>query len=309
VSASTRARTLELFFIDGRPDGMLTAEVFNWTGHVLVAPRTQIREALHRDQAHFTGVYLLLGEINGRDAVYIGEADDVSSRIRNHDTGKEWWTTAVIITSTSNSLNKAHARYLEARLITEASKIGRAHVDNSTAPGLPVLSEAAQANMEGFLEYVLMILPALRIDSFLQSARPAVNREATEIAQSAVPQFELEVPTHGIRATAELRNGEFVVLEGSSARTAWTSRKHYNPGYQRLHGDLKQSGVLQPSQGDPNLLEFTENYAFNSPSAAAAVINGRPTNGTTAWKVHGQNKTYKQWEAEQLAREIDEPAS
>jgi hypothetical protein len=36
----TRAagRSLELFFIDGIPEGMLTAEVFNWTGHVLMAP-------------------------------------------------------------------------------------------------------------------------------------------------------------------------------------------------------------------------------------------------------------------------------
>ena len=31
-------KSLELFFIDGRPDGMLTAEVFNWTGHVLMTP-------------------------------------------------------------------------------------------------------------------------------------------------------------------------------------------------------------------------------------------------------------------------------
>lgn len=41
-------RSLELFFIDGRPDGMLTAEVFNWTGHVLRAPRTQLPQAIKR---------------------------------------------------------------------------------------------------------------------------------------------------------------------------------------------------------------------------------------------------------------------
>ncbi len=29
---------LELYFIDGKPDGMLTAEVFNWTGHVRDLP-------------------------------------------------------------------------------------------------------------------------------------------------------------------------------------------------------------------------------------------------------------------------------
>jgi len=34
----TKPQSLELFFIDGKPDGMLTAEVFNWTGHVLMTP-------------------------------------------------------------------------------------------------------------------------------------------------------------------------------------------------------------------------------------------------------------------------------
>jgi hypothetical protein len=32
MMAETVGRSLELFFIDGKPDGMQTAEVFNWTG-------------------------------------------------------------------------------------------------------------------------------------------------------------------------------------------------------------------------------------------------------------------------------------
>ena len=65
LASSRQGRSLELYFIDGRPDGMLTAEVFNWTGHVLMAPRTQIAEALQREEAGYTGVYLLLGERDG----------------------------------------------------------------------------------------------------------------------------------------------------------------------------------------------------------------------------------------------------
>ena len=65
-------RSLELYFIDGRPDGMLTAEVFNWTGHVLMTPRTRIGAALARKEARYTGVYLLLGEQDGERRAYIG---------------------------------------------------------------------------------------------------------------------------------------------------------------------------------------------------------------------------------------------
>jgi hypothetical protein len=29
---ATLGRSLELYYIDGKPDGMLAAELFNWTG-------------------------------------------------------------------------------------------------------------------------------------------------------------------------------------------------------------------------------------------------------------------------------------
>lgn len=55
-----KGRSLELFFVDGLPEGVLTARMFNWTGHILVAPRTQLPEALRHAEARNTGVYLLL---------------------------------------------------------------------------------------------------------------------------------------------------------------------------------------------------------------------------------------------------------
>ena len=118
-------RSLELYFIDGKPDGMLTAEVFNWTGHVLMTPRTQIAEALARKEARYTGVYLLLGDKEGEPFAYIGEAEDISDRIRSHDARRDWWTTAVLVTSAANNLNKAHVKYLEARLVEIARSIGK----------------------------------------------------------------------------------------------------------------------------------------------------------------------------------------
>ncbi len=46
-----------------------------------------------------------------------------------------------------------------------------------------------------------------------------------------------------------------------------------------------------------------ENYAFKSPSAAAAVVNGRPSNGNAEWRIRASGKTYKDWEEEKLAGE------
>ena len=310
MNSISRGQSLELFFIDGRPDGMLTAEVFNWTGHVLMTPRTQLSAALKRREARYTGIYLLFGEDEAGPLAYIGEGEDISARIKSHDTAKDWWTSAVLITTGGNNLNKAHVKYLEARLIEEARRIGRIRLENGNTPARPSLSEAARANMENFLDYVMMVLPALRIDSFLAQTRPGSGQAAAVADQGTQdnPVFELNTPKHGIHASARMENGEFVVQAGSLARQAWEGRGTENTAYAKLFQELVDTGVLK-SQGE--LRVFSENYAFRSPSAAAAVVNGRPANGTIEWKLQGSGRTYKEWEAEKLEQEgiaDDQPA-
>ena len=284
---NTNGRSLELFFIDGKPDGMLTAEVFNWTGHVLVAPRTRIADALKRPESSFTGVYLLIGEKDDSPLAYIGEGENISYRLRNHDAGKDWWNTAVLITSTANNLNKAHVRYLESRLIQEALDIGKAQLENAATPALPGLTEAARANMEAFLEYVLMILPAVRVDFLLRQTRPRSVADPTDEAQAV---FELTTPRHGLHAVAILQDGDFVVQEGSIARSEWVGQGSSHTSYGQLFVELVRTGVLQEHGGHR---VFATNYAFKSPSAAAAVVTGRPSNGRTEWKERGSGQTVR----------------
>lgn len=306
MNINIKGRSLELYFIDGRPDGMLTAEVFNWTGHVLVAPRTQISAALARKEAQFTGVYLLLGEQDGEPLAYIGEGEDISDRIRNHDTKKDWWSTAVLVTSAANNLHKAHVKYLEARLIEEARSIKRINLENGTTPSRSGLSEAAQANMESFLDYLLMILPALRIDMFIRNTREALKATAAAAVPNRAGTFELNSQSNALHATAFLQDGEFVVEKGSVARSEWVGQGSEQTTYGRLYAELVKSGILV-LHGQNRI--FAESYAFKSPSAAAAIVTGRPANGTIEWKVKGQSKTYKEWEAEQLASQHEAPAT
>ena len=305
----TIGRSLELYYIDGRPDGMLTAELFNWTGHVLMTPRMQIAAALARVEAGYAGVYLLLGERDGEARAYIGESEDIGTRIRQHDVGKDWWTSAVLVTAAANKLNKAHARYLEARLIAEARGIGRVPLENGTNPPRPTLSEADVAKMEAFLDNLLVVLPAVRVDMFIQRARSdsavvrgrvaAAGTVATppSAAQGASPaaRFVLEGRRHGTRATAALIDGEFVVEEGSLARRDWEGVATHS--YSGLNAELRRAGVLV-AEGEHS--RFAQAYAFRSPSAAAAVVTGRSANGTTEWRQEETGLTYKEWEAQQL---------
>lgn len=309
----TRAvgRSLELFYIDGHADGMLTAELYNWTGHVLMAPRTQLADALRRPEPKCTGVYLLLGEQDGEPIAYIGESDDVGQRLKSHDLNKDWWTSVVFITTAGNKLNKAHVRYLEARLISEAKRIGRLPLDNGTTPPVPSLSEADTAKMEAFLDNLLTVLPAVRVDMFIQRTRPATKASPTPAqptpeAEDSEARFVLENRKHGLTASAVLQGGAFIVEEGSTARLNWESKAVTAHGYGLLHAELKRSGVLREEVGR---CVFTQSYAFQSPSAAAAVVDGRPANGTTEWINAQTRRTYKEWEATRITSDYSDAAT
>lgn len=290
-------RSLELYFIDDRPDGMLTAEVFNWTGHVLCSPRTRLADALKRREASQTGVYILTGERNGEPLAYIGESENISDRIRSHDANKEWWSRVVFISTSADVLNKAHAKYLEARLVENARKVNRITLENGNTPPRSSLSEAGQANMEAFLDQLLMVLPAIGVDFFVEYTRAKKHPELQK-EDTTSPSFELKVNKYQISATATLIDGDFLVDKGSFARLKWVGEGDWDAGYAKLHQELLNKGVLKP---DGDLCVFTSDYAFRSTSAAAAVVTGRPASGPASWKLRKDGRTYKEWEADQIS--------
>lgn len=306
----TKGRSLELFYIDGHPDGMITAELFNWTGHVFVTSRTRLTEALRREEAGYAGVYLLLGEKDGQDFAYIGEAEDLSTRLKQHAAAsdKDWWETAVLVSASANRLNKAHVKYLEARLIVMAREIGHTPLHNGNSPSLPGLTEADIAKMEAFLANLMVVLPAIRVDMFIQRSRPAgsarqvpsFDAPALETDHAAVEtaRFVLHKPRINLTAKAVFQDGEFIVEAGSQARDAWHGEGGQSASYKPLHDELVRSGILQ-MVGEHRI--FTKDYAFRSPSAAAAVVFGHSVSGPGAWKLESNpDITFRDWQARQL---------
>ncbi len=165
-------KTLRIHLVDGAPTGTLTAEIMNWTGKVVVFSRSQLADAAKRPEAHRTGIYFLVGhdpDSPTREWVYIGEADDVLKRLAFHDGDekRDFWQRTVFVVSKDENLTKAHARYLESRLIQMANEANRTSVKNGTAPPLPPLPEADVADMEYFLGHVVMMMPVLGF-GFLQ---------------------------------------------------------------------------------------------------------------------------------------------
>jgi hypothetical protein len=224
----SNGRSVRLFLADGTPGGLLTAEIMNWTGHVVAAPRSDLGALLKREEASRTGVYLLLGDdpqTPGSLRAYIGEGDDVGKRLYLHarpetQGGKDFWSRAVIITSKDANLTKAHARYLESRFILLAKTAGRAQLDNGTAPPLLALPEADVSDMEYFVEQAQIVLPVLGINVLrvLSASTVTPTTTGSGAALTVSPTFELRSQKDKIVATAHEVDGEFVVMAGSQAR-------------------------------------------------------------------------------------------
>ena len=118
----------------GDAKSLRTAEISNWSGKAIAAPRTELDDLLAREEVEKTGVYILIGtdpHTNGPQA-YIGEAEVIRDRLRQHKT-KEFWVSAIIFVSKDENLTKAHLRYLESRLLAGASEIGRFKLEQNQA--------------------------------------------------------------------------------------------------------------------------------------------------------------------------------
>ena len=106
------------FLAEGDPASVRTAEISNWTGKAVAGPRSQLDLVLKRDEAAKPGVYFLTG-VNpetGKQRVYIGEAEAIRSRIKNH-LDRDFWKTIIFFVSKDENLTKAHIKYLEGKLI------------------------------------------------------------------------------------------------------------------------------------------------------------------------------------------------
>nr|WP_152874191.1 GIY-YIG nuclease family protein [Acinetobacter portensis] len=288
--------------VDGTPNGILTAEIINWTGHVLSAPRTKLSELIKRDECGKTGIYFLVGddlENSFKPKVYIGESEDISIRLRQHNKteesgGKDFWGKVCLVTSKDLNLTKAHIKYLESRLIEIAIKNGNCELQNSTAHQYNRLPESATADMEYFLEQIRMILPVLGYNFLKENSQNhSSNTDINTIALETQKNTRFYLSTRDLKAFAEEIDGEFLVLKDSQVKKISSLSTHSY--ISKLRPMLIEQGVIST-----DTFTFAQNYAFTSPSAAAAVINGQETNGRKAWKEINTNVTYAEWQQNQV---------
>lgn len=263
-------KSIELFWVNGTADGIVTAELSNWNGKGIKIPRTEI-SSCNREDIRKTGVYFLLcQEDDGTDSVYIGEAENIYERLIQHisdyKTGKEkyYWNTAVVFIG--SDLNKALIRYVENRLVEIAKECNRYVILTKNTYKKTIIKESQIASMEEFINNLSVLLNAMGYKVLEPMPKPS---DTTPYLYCKSGQAD---------AKGFVSSGGFTVMSGSKVSDHLAaSFKTGAKSYYELRKKLESDGTIVEGT-------FVKNYEFSAPSAASAVVLGRSSNGKSDWK-------------------------
>lgn len=263
-------KTIQIYCPNGEPRGVRIAQITTATLQAIVVPRAKLDEALARPELRGIGLYFLFGESDagGVPLAYIGETEQCDVRLKQHNKKKEFWNVAVVIVSRTGGFTNTHGLLLEQTAIEEASRAGRYKLENGNTGGDSTAPEPIQVDVASLFETADVLLSTLGFPIF----EPAVSKTTAD-------KDVFYCKRGGANARGVFNKEGMVVLKGSVARRdpALSSHDTIEPRREVLVG----SGVLSPTKGG---YKFERDWAFGTPSAAAAIVSGGAANGWVEWK-------------------------
>ncbi len=284
----TLGKSIRIYLKEGSVTGIKLAEVVNLTIQALSSPRNKLSDLnkYFQLQVNTQGVYFLIGmdDETGKSKVYIGEAENVWERLKNHAVNKGFWSEVILFTSKDENITKSHIKYLESRLIEIAKQTERYLLDNNHSPSLSSLPLPDRDAMEDFIINIKLLNGVLGHKflenkiSYKKEILPTKIETLEQTDTSNKNEKDLSLSAKNINAKAIQTDEGIVVLVGSEI----SEKQSKNYGYKTLREELIQDGTIQKSENGHFI--FMKKYLFSSPSAAAAVIVGSATNGRNVWK-------------------------
>lgn len=165
-----RGKNIQLYLMDGDVNGRIKCTLANWTGLAFKIPRTSLDICKDRSELKQTGVYFLFGkDENDRNVVYIGQAgvrkngEGILNRLFEHNRNpkKDYWTEAIALTTSNDSLGPTEISYLEHQFYQLALKAKRYDVKNDNDPTPGNISEEKQSELDEFIDYAEVIVGTL----------------------------------------------------------------------------------------------------------------------------------------------------
>lgn len=260
-------KTITTYLIDGTPHGPRMVYVSNKNCMAIVVPRSKMADIISRKELQKYALYILLGETDdGEPKAYIGETNNFSKRIKDHDQKKGFWSKALVFISQNESqIDKADVLYLEAKAISLAIKNKQFVLDeNKQNPELPILPEHKRDPDDEFFEDIIFLASFIGCNIF-----------ETSEAKNDKHSITLFLSGRGADAKAVYNEYGLTLLAGSIIASDNTTSC---PSPEKR---LKLIKELTETIDGKKVLKL--NKRFDSPSAASVFCLGRSSNGWTDW--------------------------
>ncbi len=290
---SVLAKTIQIFLPTGEPRGLRSAEITTRTVQAFAVPRTRLDEFFKRRESEQVGLYLLFGlrDDVARPIVYIGQTEDLRSRLKYHNAKKDFWNTAVVVVSRTQSFTQAHIRYLEWLSIAKATEAGRFAIENGNDGGKPFAPEPMEADVLDAFETMDVLVATLGFPVFEAPASGVSGRHIGDIFYCRGPHAN---------GKGLLVDDGFVVLKGSITRaTPVPSAEKLRPWFE----ELRDAGILESISADE--CRLTQDYVVTSPSYAASLILARSANGWLEWKREDGKNLSECYRSDELVEAVD----
>ena len=280
-------KKITIFLATGLPKGVREVKIDQWSGKAVCGPRNALVDIIAFPEIGQNAcIYFLIGspDEGGLLDVYVGEADGFKDRIKNHDYSKDWWQDVVVFVSQDKSLTKTGIQYLESICVERLKKSGRCNLKNGNKPSIPTIPREDICGLEIFYENLSTIMPLLGYDIFISNKTFEPKEDSTEN-----PMFICKKGKNIIARACLLADGKMKVIKSSTASIEETISFQTHP-YKKLKDELIKMKRLVKER---DVLLFTDDYVFDSSSAACDVILGRSASGPLEWKIKDKKLSLK----------------
>ena len=272
-----KSTLINLFLIDGTAHGRIKCTINGRTGIIFKIPRKDLNKCKEREDLRHDGIYFLLGE----SKIYIGQAGSrkngkgILNRLSEHERNpeKDFWTEAIIFTTSDNSFGSTEISWLENKFCNMAIKAARYEVGNGNDPSPGNITEEKRSELEDHVEFAQLVLSAIGYKIFEPSKNPA-----TPVTQADDEIFTLSRKIKALDKTINAKMKRtatgYKVLAGSEV-SPLDAEKLSAPLKKLRHSDKVANGIL------------LEDVEFKSASTAEEFVVGMCGNGLQTWKLNG----------------------
>src|SRR5574344_1973568 len=218
-----RGKSINLFLMDGTATGRIKCTLANWTGVAYKIPRTELEKCKERDDLKQSGVYFLYGISDqlGDNVAYVGQAgarkngEGILYRLQVHkrNPDKEYWTEAIVFTTSNNSFGPTEISYLENRFCGLALAAKRYDVQNGNDPTHGNITEEKESELEEFVDYARIVMGTLGHKVFEPIVAVKPRTEAGAVSDDEPILFFNRA---NLKATGRRTNDGFVGFKGSA---------------------------------------------------------------------------------------------